>query len=49
MLGKLILSSDEGDGYGVYVIVNVLEIGVNEGSNVVLYGTYGGKEDTGLF
>lgn len=46
--GRFMLTTTEGDGFGMYTIVNALSIDVEEGTNVTVYGSYAGVDETGM-
>lgn len=42
------LTTTEGDGFGMYNIMNPLSIDVTVNDNVTIYGTYSGTDATGM-
>lgn len=48
MLGEFTLMTVEEDLVAMFTIVNVLGADVSEGSFVTVYGTYQGKDDSGM-
>lgn len=48
MLGEFTLTTVEDDLLAMFTIVNVLGADVSEGSFVTVYGTYQGKDDSGM-
>lgn len=48
MMGEFTLSTKEGDGYGMYAVINMLGAEFNEGDTVIVYGAYDGKNDSGM-
>lgn len=47
-MGEFTLTTSEGDGSGMYTIVNVMGTEVLEGDTVTIYGVYEGKDDLGF-
>lgn len=45
---SFLLTTTEGEGFGKYNIVNMSEVVVKEGQQVTVYGSYNGKDDTGV-
>jgi hypothetical protein len=46
---SFVLSQKEGNGYGMYVISNMLEIkGISDGDKVKIYGVVDGTDKTGM-
>jgi colicin import membrane protein len=49
MLGEFTLTTEEGEGVGMYTVVDVMGSDlVKEGTNIKVYGVYEGKDDLGF-
>ena len=46
--GKFSVTTTEGEGYGVYKIVNLSMTEPVEGNEVTIYGTFDGKDESGI-
>ena len=46
--GEFMLTTTEGEGFGVYTIVNLSMTETAEGNEVTIYGTFAGKDDAGM-
>ena len=46
--GKFSLTTTEGEGFGVYTIVNLSMTEPVEGNEVTIYGTFDGKDESGI-
>lgn len=46
--GSFVVTTTEGDGHGMYNIVNLTLEDIKDGQEVTLYGTYNGKDATGI-
>ncbi len=46
--GEFMLTTTEGEGFGVYTIVNLSMTEIVEGDEVTIYGTFAGKDDLGM-
>ena len=46
--GKFSFTTTEGEGYGVYTIVNLSMTEPVEGNKVTIYGTFDGKDESGI-